>query len=74
MEDHIQPAAVVLLAAVTKTIRICKDRNVLKEYLLEREKEVVTIMVSLLDEEHAPFFAIKEEQWVRIFRPTPQGD
>ena len=30
---------------------ICKDRNVLKEYLLEREKEVVTIMMSLFDEE-----------------------
>lgn len=37
--------------AVSETIRICKDRNVLKEYLLEREKEVVTIMMSLFDEE-----------------------
>ncbi len=37
--------------AVTETIRICKDRNVLKEYLLEREKEVVTIMMSLFDDE-----------------------
>ena len=36
--------------AVTETIRICKDRNVLKEYLLEREKEVVTIMMSLFDD------------------------
>ena len=26
--------------AVTETIRICKDRNVLREYLAEREKEV----------------------------------
>ncbi len=37
--------------AVTETIRICKDRNVLKEYLLEREKEVVTIMMRLFDDE-----------------------
>ena len=37
--------------AVSETIRICKDRNVLKEYLLEREKEVVTIMMSLFNEE-----------------------
>lgn len=36
---------------VKETIRICKDRNVLKEYLISREKEVVTIMMSLFDEE-----------------------
>lgn len=28
---------------VRETIRICKDRNVLKEYLMNREVEVVTI-------------------------------
>ncbi len=37
--------------AITETIRICKDRNVLREYLEDREKEVVTIMMSLFDEE-----------------------
>lgn len=37
--------------AITETIRICKDRNVLREYLESREKEVVTIMMSLFDEE-----------------------
>ena len=37
--------------AVTETIRICKDRNILKEYLISREKEVVTIMMSLFDDE-----------------------
>ncbi len=37
--------------AVTETIRICKDRNVLREYLAKREKEVVTIMMSLFDNE-----------------------
>lgn len=32
--------------AVTETIRICKDKNVLKEYLNQREKEVVTMTVA----------------------------
>ena len=36
---------------VRETIRICKDRNILKEYLISREVEVVTIMMSLLDDE-----------------------
>ncbi len=36
---------------VRETIRICKDKNVLKEYLMSREKEVVTIMMSLFDHE-----------------------
>ncbi len=37
--------------AVTETIRICKERNVLKEYLESREKEVVDIMMTLFDDE-----------------------
>ena len=37
--------------SVTETIRICKDRNVLKEYLSSKEVEVVTIMMSLFDDE-----------------------
>ena len=36
---------------VKETIRICKDRNILKQYLISREKEVVTIMMSLFDDE-----------------------
>lgn len=36
--------------AVTETIRICKDRNVLKEYLEKREQEVVDIMMTLFDD------------------------
>ena len=34
-----------------ETIRICKDRNVLKEYLENREKEVVDMMMTLFDDE-----------------------
>ena len=37
--------------AVTETIRICKDRNILKQYLTNKEVEVVTIMMSLFDDE-----------------------
>lgn len=37
--------------AVTETIRICKDRNVLKEYLVSKEQEVVDIMMTLFDDE-----------------------
>ena len=47
---------------VTETIRICKDRNVLREYLLEREKEVVTIMMSLFDEEQIMKSFIRSER------------
>ena len=36
---------------VTETIRICKDRNVLREYLISREQEVVDIMMTLFDDE-----------------------
>ena len=37
--------------AIFETIRICKDKNVLKEYLENREREVVDIMMVLYDEE-----------------------
>ena len=36
---------------VLETIRICKDENCLKEYLENRESEVVDIMMTLFDEE-----------------------
>lgn len=48
--------------AVTETIRICKDRNVLTEYLLEREKEVVTIMMGLFDDEQIMKSFIRSER------------
>ena len=37
--------------AVKETIRICKDRNILKQYLSSKEVEVATIMMSLFDDE-----------------------
>ena len=36
---------------VLEAIRVCKDRNVLKEYLSSIEKEVVDIKMLLYDEE-----------------------
>ena len=35
---------------IMETIRICKDKNVLREYLQSREKEVVSIMLAMYDE------------------------
>ena len=37
--------------AITETLRICKDRNLLKQYLTEHEQEVVDIMITLFDQE-----------------------
>lgn len=48
--------------AITETIRICKNREVLREYLTQREKEVVTIMMSLFDEEQIMKSFIKSER------------
>lgn len=48
--------------AVTETIHICKDRNVLKEFLTSREKEVITIMMTLFDEERIMRNHIKSEK------------
>lgn len=39
--------------AVLETIHICKDQNVLAEYLNDREKEVVDIMMTLFEQEYA---------------------
>ena len=39
--------------AAEETIRICRNRNVLVEYLNEREKEVIDIMITLFDQEYA---------------------
>ena len=39
------------LTAVKETIKICKDKNILKTYLESREKEVIDMMVTLFDEE-----------------------
>lgn len=37
--------------AVSETIRICMDRDILKEYLASRKKEVITMMMNLYDQD-----------------------
>ncbi len=37
--------------AVSETIRICRDRDILREYLASREKEVITMMMDLYDQD-----------------------
>ena len=48
--------------AVTETIRICKDRNILKQYLSSKEVGVITIMMSLFDDEQIMKSFIKSER------------
>jgi hypothetical protein len=48
--------------AVEETIRICKDRNIFRNYLESKEKEVVTIMMSLFDEEQIMKIYVKDMQ------------
>lgn len=47
---------------VTNTINICKDRDVLKEYLSSREKEVVDMMMTLFDEEQVMRAYVESEK------------
>lgn len=49
--------------AVLETIRICKDKNVLKEYLSEREKEVEAIMLAMYDEKEILMEYIRSERY-----------
>jgi hypothetical protein len=48
--------------AILETIRICKDKNILKEYLESRESEVITIMMSLYDEEEVMRVYVESEK------------
>ena len=48
--------------AVIETIRICKNENLLKEYLESREKEVVSIMMALFDQEEVFDIYVKSEK------------
>ncbi len=49
--------------AIRETIRICKGRNVLKEYLERKETEVLTIMMSLFDDEEIMRIYGKSERY-----------
>lgn len=48
------------MEAVTETIRICQNRNILKKYLQEKEQEVIDIMMTLFDDEQIMDAYVKE--------------
>lgn len=58
--------------AILETIRICKDRDVLREYLESREKEVMDIMMLLYDEEEIMRSYVESEVYEATQRVTQQ--
>lgn len=60
--------------AVTETIRICKNRNVLKEYLESKEQEVVDIMMTLFDDEQILKAYIKDKERETAERMIRDGE
>ena len=48
--------------AIQEAIRICKNRNVLKEYLESREKEVIDMMMDLYDQEEVMRSYVKSKE------------
>ena len=48
--------------AVAEAIRVCKDREILKNYLESREKEVVRIMMTLFDQDYLTMVYGKEQR------------
>lgn len=54
--------------AVLETIRICKDKDVLAEYLKSKEGEAISIMMALFDEEY-----IQRAYWKRVVNETTEA-
>ena len=69
MDEQIKKYGRVREAAL-ETIRICRDRNVLKKDLKEWEKEVVNIMIELFNQESA----VKEYGDEREEKGRNEGD
>ena len=49
--------------AIKETIRICKDKNVLKEYLESREQEVLDMLMELYDQEEVMRSYLESERY-----------
>lgn len=49
--------------AIKETIRICKDRDVLKEYLESKEQEVVDMLMELYDQEEVMRSYVESERY-----------
>lgn len=60
--------------AIMETIRICKDKNVLKEYLESREKEVVSIMLAMYDEKEILRDYIESEKYEAAKEAAKEAD
>ena len=48
--------------AVAEAVRVCKDREILKNYLESREKEVVRIMMTLFDQDYLTMVYGREQR------------
>ena len=59
--------------AIDETIRICKDRNILKEYLSNHESEVHDIMFSLYDDEQIQKAMMREHEKIAETRGRMEG-
>ena len=60
--------------AVMEIIRICKDEDILKEYLRTREKEVVDIMMMLFDDDYILRTYIESEKREAAEKATTKAD
>ena len=49
--------------AIKETIRICKDKNVLKEYLESKEQEVIDMLMELYDQEEVMRSYLESERY-----------
>ena len=49
--------------AIKETIRICKDKNVLKEYLESKEQEVIDMLMELYDQEEVMRAYVESERY-----------
>lgn len=52
--------------AIKETIRICKDRDVLKEYLERKEQEVVDMLMELYDQEEVMRSYVQSEKYEAV--------
>ena len=50
--------------AIKETIRICKERNILTEYLQSREKEVEDIVMATFEQKYLNARALKDAEQV----------
>ena len=60
--------------AIQEAIRVCKDQNVLMEYLGRREKEVVDIMTELYDQEEVLRSYMESERYEAAKEATKKAE